>query len=67
MSEYSLKDKNAKLAAKFRKEKIDADIARYGESYARITLSESGELKMEHIQRNLVRPIIAITHPIDKK
>lgn len=40
---------------------VDHDIARYGESYARITLGDDGGLKMEHVPRNLVRPILAIT------
>ncbi len=40
---------------------VDHDIARYGESFARIYLADDGSLKMEHIQRELLRPILIQT------
>lgn len=48
---------------KVRKEAIDSDLARYGESYARIYLDDDGSTHMQHVQRNLVRPIFAIAPP----
>lgn len=52
-------------AEKKRTNAIDADIARYGESYARIWLGPDG-LQMEHVPRNMVRPVFAIAPPASK-
>lgn len=40
---------------------VDYDIARYGESYARIYLADDGSLKMEHLDRAMLRPILVST------
>ncbi len=53
-------DKRSTTKATNRQELIDADIARYGESYARISVNENGALEMEHLPRELVRPILVM-------
>jgi len=51
-------DQRKKREARARQEAIDSDIARYGESYARIHLGDDGSLIMEHLPREMVRPLL---------
>jgi hypothetical protein len=53
-------DQKAKREARQRQEEIDSDIARYGESFARIYLDDDGSLKMVHVPRELLRPILIV-------
>lgn len=56
-------DQAAKRKARERQDAIDSDIARYGESFARIRLGDDGELLMEHLPRELINPIVVVRKP----
>lgn len=51
-------DQRTKREARERQAKIDHDLATHGESFARIFVNANGEMQMEHVPREVLRPIL---------